>query len=74
MLRLPVSLSLIVVLNDSSGMLQSGVSWSPQVDFGLTPNPLLDASLLALGNRAGSITVMRHVSPLFHYPWPRHGN
>ncbi|KAI6101153.1 transcription factor IIIC subunit delta N-term-domain-containing protein [Pisolithus sp. B1] len=35
------------------------IAWSAQPDFGISPVPLLDASLLAMGNRAGSITLRR---------------
>ena len=43
-----------------------GVAWSQQADFGLTPNPLVDGSILALGNRAGSVVLMRLVDSLLH--------
>ncbi|KAI6014123.1 putative zinc-finger of transcription factor IIIC complex-domain-containing protein [Pisolithus microcarpus] len=36
-----------------------GIAWSAQPNFGISPAPLLDASLLAIGNRAGSITLRR---------------
>ncbi|KAI0917842.1 hypothetical protein AcV5_002680 [Taiwanofungus camphoratus] len=35
------------------------IEWSPQVDFRLSPTPDLDGSLLATGNRAGSVTFLR---------------
>ncbi|OBZ74221.1 hypothetical protein A0H81_05958 [Grifola frondosa] len=35
------------------------IGWSSQTDFGLTPAPSIDGSLLAAGNRAGSITFLR---------------
>ncbi|KAI6010591.1 transcription factor IIIC subunit delta N-term-domain-containing protein [Pisolithus marmoratus] len=35
------------------------IAWSAQPDFGISPAPLLDASLLATGSRAGSITLRR---------------
>ncbi|KAI6001282.1 transcription factor IIIC subunit delta N-term-domain-containing protein [Pisolithus albus] len=35
------------------------IAWSAQPNFGISPAPLLDASLLAIGNRAGSITLRR---------------
>ncbi|OJA09194.1 hypothetical protein AZE42_00702 [Rhizopogon vesiculosus] len=36
-----------------------GLSWSTQPDYGITPTPVLDSSLLAMGNRAGSILFLR---------------
>ncbi|EJD07659.1 uncharacterized protein FOMMEDRAFT_16290 [Fomitiporia mediterranea MF3/22] len=36
------------------------MAWSQQADFGAHPNPLADGSILALGNRAGSIILLRH--------------
>ncbi|KAI0766669.1 putative zinc-finger of transcription factor IIIC complex-domain-containing protein [Trametes elegans] len=36
------------------------VEWSSQPVWGLTPAPSVDASLLAVGNRAGSITFLRY--------------
>ncbi|KAI5121645.1 hypothetical protein M0805_001172 [Coniferiporia weirii] len=36
------------------------MAWSQQADFNIQPNPLVDGSLLVLGNRAGSIILMRH--------------
>ncbi|KAI0358005.1 hypothetical protein OH77DRAFT_1449501 [Trametes cingulata] len=35
------------------------IEWTPQPDWGLTPAPFIDASLLAVGNRAGSVTLLR---------------
>ncbi|EPT00974.1 hypothetical protein FOMPIDRAFT_1121318 [Fomitopsis schrenkii] len=35
------------------------IGWSSQADFGLAPTPLFDRSLLAVGNRAGSVTFLR---------------
>ncbi|GBE86530.1 hypothetical protein SCP_0904090 [Sparassis crispa] len=35
------------------------IGWSPQADFGLSPAPSLDGSLLAAGNRAGNVTFYR---------------
>ncbi|KAH9933377.1 transcription factor IIIC subunit delta N-term-domain-containing protein [Fomitopsis serialis] len=35
------------------------IEWSSQADFGLAPTPLLDGSLLAVGNRAGSVSFLR---------------
>ncbi|KAI0794108.1 transcription factor IIIC subunit delta N-term-domain-containing protein [Fomes fomentarius] len=35
------------------------IEWSSQPEWNLTPAPLLDASLLAVGNRAGSVTLLR---------------
>ncbi|KAH9840069.1 transcription factor IIIC subunit delta N-term-domain-containing protein [Rhodofomes roseus] len=37
----------------------SCIEWSSQADFGLAPTPLLDGSLLAVGNRAGSVSFLR---------------
>ncbi|KAI0675674.1 putative zinc-finger of transcription factor IIIC complex-domain-containing protein [Trametes maxima] len=36
------------------------IEWSLQPDWGLTPAPSFDASLLAVGNRAGSVTFLRY--------------
>ncbi|THH10356.1 hypothetical protein EW145_g1385 [Phellinidium pouzarii] len=36
------------------------MAWSQQADFHMRPSPLVDGSLLALGNRAGSIILMRY--------------
>ncbi|CAA7270424.1 unnamed protein product [Cyclocybe aegerita] len=36
------------------------IEWTPQVDFGITPTPCLDASLLVLGSRAGYLTFLRY--------------
>ncbi|KAI0331648.1 hypothetical protein GY45DRAFT_1369805 [Cubamyces sp. BRFM 1775] len=38
------------------------IEWTPQPDWGLTPAPAVDASLLAVGNRAGSVTFLRYDS------------
>ncbi|KAH8110999.1 transcription factor IIIC subunit delta N-term-domain-containing protein [Phellopilus nigrolimitatus] len=38
------------------------ISWSQQADFNVHPNPLVDASILALGNRTGSVVLMRYDS------------
>ncbi|KAI6139709.1 transcription factor IIIC subunit delta N-term-domain-containing protein [Pisolithus tinctorius] len=35
------------------------IAWSAQPDFGMSPSLLLDASLLAMGNRGGSVTLRR---------------
>ncbi|KZT70773.1 hypothetical protein DAEQUDRAFT_810373 [Daedalea quercina L-15889] len=35
------------------------IEWSSQADFGLAPMPRLDGSLLAVGNRAGSVSFLR---------------
>ncbi|EGN93775.1 hypothetical protein SERLA73DRAFT_172058 [Serpula lacrymans var. lacrymans S7.3] len=35
------------------------ISWSKQPNFAIAPIPSLDTSILALGNRAGSITLLR---------------
>ncbi|KAI0064060.1 hypothetical protein BV25DRAFT_1869513 [Artomyces pyxidatus] len=35
------------------------LSWSMQCDFGITPAPFYDGSLLALGSRAGTIALLR---------------
>ncbi|KAH9857250.1 putative zinc-finger of transcription factor IIIC complex-domain-containing protein [Lenzites betulinus] len=51
--------------NCSSALLQTlraqstCIEWSLQPDWGLTPAPSVDASLLAVGNRAGSVTFLR---------------
>ncbi|KAG6878555.1 hypothetical protein C0992_007917 [Termitomyces sp. T32_za158] len=37
-----------------------GMTWSPQADFGLTPTPPVDGSLLIVGNRAGSLVFLRY--------------
>ncbi|EIN09445.1 hypothetical protein PUNSTDRAFT_119933, partial [Punctularia strigosozonata HHB-11173 SS5] len=48
------------------------ISWSKQTDFGLSPAPPLDGSLLAAGNRAGAVILLRSElgsrakSPVFH--------
>ncbi|KAI0642097.1 putative zinc-finger of transcription factor IIIC complex-domain-containing protein [Trametes meyenii] len=36
------------------------IEWTPQPDWGLTPAPSCDASLLVVGNRAGSVTFLRY--------------
>ncbi|KAG6827225.1 hypothetical protein H0H92_012724 [Tricholoma furcatifolium] len=36
------------------------ITWSQQADFGLTPSPAIDASLLIGGNRAGSLVLLRY--------------
>ncbi|KAJ3511250.1 hypothetical protein NLJ89_g4210 [Agrocybe chaxingu] len=36
------------------------IEWTSQVDFGITPTPCLDASLLILGSRAGYLTFLRY--------------
>ncbi|KAG0698424.1 putative zinc-finger of transcription factor IIIC complex-domain-containing protein [Suillus ampliporus] len=44
------------------GTLQAQVTslaWSKQPDYGIMPTPILDSSMLALGNRAGSIVFLR---------------
>ncbi|PAV19637.1 transcription factor tfiiic complex subunit sfc9 [Pyrrhoderma noxium] len=38
----------------------TSICWSSQSDFGVLPNPLIDGSLLAIGNRAGAIILMRY--------------
>ncbi|KAG6888595.1 hypothetical protein C0995_007114 [Termitomyces sp. Mi166 len=35
-----------------------GMTWSPRADFGLTPTPPVDGSLLIVGNRAGSLVFL----------------
>ncbi|KIP09279.1 hypothetical protein PHLGIDRAFT_505344 [Phlebiopsis gigantea 11061_1 CR5-6] len=35
------------------------ISWSPQPDFGMSPAPDVDGSLLAVGNKAGHVDLMR---------------
>ncbi|OAX44098.1 hypothetical protein K503DRAFT_706991 [Rhizopogon vinicolor AM-OR11-026] len=35
------------------------LAWSKQPDYGITPTPFIDSSLLAMGNRAGSILFLR---------------
>ncbi|KAI0831996.1 putative zinc-finger of transcription factor IIIC complex-domain-containing protein [Trametes gibbosa] len=51
--------------NCSSALLQTlraqstCIEWSLQPDWGLTPAPSVDVSLLAVGSRAGSVTFMR---------------
>ncbi|PPQ96911.1 hypothetical protein CVT26_005897 [Gymnopilus dilepis] len=37
-----------------------GLEWTPQADFGISPTPCVDGSLLVLGNRAGSLTFLRY--------------
>ncbi|KAG1734860.1 uncharacterized protein EDB91DRAFT_1337762 [Suillus paluster] len=37
----------------------TGLAWSKQPDYGIAPTPILDSSMLALGNRAGSIMFLR---------------
>ncbi|KAI0695325.1 putative zinc-finger of transcription factor IIIC complex-domain-containing protein [Cerioporus squamosus] len=36
------------------------IAWSPQPQWGREPAPLVDASLLAVGNRLGSVTFLRY--------------
>ena len=36
-----------------------GISWSRQADFGVLPTPSIDASILALGSRDGSVVLYR---------------
>ncbi|OSD04865.1 hypothetical protein PYCCODRAFT_1443665 [Trametes coccinea BRFM310] len=36
------------------------IEWSQQPDWGLTPAPAIDASLLAVGNRAGWVSLLRY--------------
>ncbi|KAF8154505.1 transcription factor IIIC subunit delta N-term-domain-containing protein [Crassisporium funariophilum] len=38
----------------------TSITWTPQVDFGISPTPCLDGSLLILGNRAGCLTFIRY--------------
>ncbi|KAG6864726.1 hypothetical protein C0991_007644 [Blastosporella zonata] len=38
----------------------TSIAWSPQADFGLTPTPPVDGSLLIAGNRAGSLVFLRY--------------
>ncbi|KAF9465990.1 putative zinc-finger of transcription factor IIIC complex-domain-containing protein [Collybia nuda] len=38
------------------------ITWSPQADFGITPAPVVDGSLLIVGNRAGSLIFLRYRS------------
>jgi len=38
----------------------TGIGWSPQAEFGLAPAPHVDGSLLAVGNRAGSVRFLRY--------------
>lgn len=45
----------------------TGIEWSPQPDWGLTPAPPIDASLLAVGSRAGSITFLRYGHSRRHF-------
>ncbi|EMD39169.1 hypothetical protein CERSUDRAFT_46938 [Gelatoporia subvermispora B] len=35
------------------------IEWSPQADFNLSPTPKIDGSLLATGNRAGCVVLLR---------------
>jgi general transcription factor 3C polypeptide 4 len=42
-------------------MLIIGIEWSTQAEFGLSPATNLDGSLLACGNKAGSIFLLRFV-------------
>ncbi|TFK90124.1 hypothetical protein K466DRAFT_638963 [Polyporus arcularius HHB13444] len=44
------------VLRDQS----TCIAWSPQPHWGREPAPLVDASLLAVGNRLGSVTFLRY--------------
>lgn len=37
----------------------TSLAWSKQPDYGITPTPTLDSSMLALGNRAGCIEFLR---------------
>ncbi|KAJ8588488.1 hypothetical protein M405DRAFT_740181 [Rhizopogon salebrosus TDB-379] len=37
------------------------LAWSKQPDYGIIPTPVLDSSLLALGNKAGSVVFVRYV-------------
>ncbi|KAG5352638.1 hypothetical protein C0989_001363 [Termitomyces sp. Mn162] len=37
----------------------TSMTWSRQADFGLTPTPPVDGSLLIVGNRAGSLVFLR---------------
>lgn len=48
-------LSLVHVLQVQS----TCIEWSSQADFGLSPAPQIDGSLLAVGNRAGSVSFIR---------------
>lgn len=41
-----------------------GVAWSGQPSWGIYPAPLVDASILALGTRAGSVELFRCVRVL----------
>ncbi|EKM55654.1 uncharacterized protein PHACADRAFT_209176 [Phanerochaete carnosa HHB-10118-sp] len=36
------------------------IAWSPSVDFGMSPAPDVDGSLLAIGNRAGRVHILRY--------------
>ncbi|KAG5724095.1 Profilin-2, partial [Termitomyces sp. T112] len=38
----------------------TSMTWSRQADFGLTPTPPVDGSLLIVGNRAGSLVFLRY--------------
>ncbi|TFK65956.1 hypothetical protein BDN72DRAFT_824041 [Pluteus cervinus] len=38
----------------------TGIGWTPQADFGLTPIPVADGSLLITGNRAGRLVFFRY--------------
>ncbi|RDB16625.1 hypothetical protein Hypma_002848 [Hypsizygus marmoreus] len=38
----------------------TSISWSRQAEFGLIPTPVVDGSLLAAGNRAGSVVFLRY--------------
>lgn len=50
-------------LQVSPGFLMAfpGIAWSSQADFGLSPVPDADGSLLAVGNRAGCVNLLRFV-------------
>ena len=41
----------------------SGIDWSSQPSWNLTPAARIDASLLAVGDRAGCVTFLRYARP-----------
>ncbi|KAH9943814.1 transcription factor IIIC subunit delta N-term-domain-containing protein [Amylocystis lapponica] len=47
-------------IEETLAIRSAGIEWSSQADFALTPSPAIDGSLLAIGNRAGSITFLRY--------------
>ncbi|TDL24008.1 hypothetical protein BD410DRAFT_767896 [Rickenella mellea] len=57
--RNPIVTTDVAHLRTLQAQIQS-MGWSSQAEFGVSPRPVLDGSLLALGNRAGSVIFMRY--------------